>query len=48
VRLYLRFERLRGRLAPDVYEEEIARAFTWLEERGETHWQQFSAAWDVL
>jgi predicted PolB exonuclease-like 3'-5' exonuclease len=45
--VYLRFELIRGRLAPDDYEQEIARVWEWLEERSETHWQQFSAAWDV-
>jgi predicted PolB exonuclease-like 3'-5' exonuclease len=45
--IYLRFELIRGRLAADDYEAEIARAWEWLEARTENHWQQFLAAWDV-
>ncbi len=43
----LRFELIRGRLAASAYEEEIARAWEWLEARNEPHWRQFAAAWDV-
>jgi len=45
--VYLRFELIRGRLSRESYEAEIARAWEWLEERSEAHWQQFGAAWDV-
>jgi predicted PolB exonuclease-like 3'-5' exonuclease len=45
--VYLRFELIRGRLGAEAYEEEVARVWEWLEDRSETHWQQFSAAWDV-
>jgi len=45
--VYLRFELIRGRLSRESYEAEIARAWEWLEERSEPHWQQFGAAWDV-
>ncbi|MBS1200231.1 MAG: 3-5 exonuclease [Proteobacteria bacterium] len=45
--VYLRFELIRGRLSPEDHEAEIARVWEWLEERGEPHWQQFAAAWDV-
>ena len=45
--VYLRFELIRGRLVHDAYEEEVARAWQWLEERTEPHWQQFATAWDV-
>ena len=44
--VYLRFELIRARLAPDAYDAEIARVWGWLEERNEPHWQQFSAAWE--
>jgi hypothetical protein len=44
--VYLRFELIRGRLAADAYEAEVARVFEWLEERSEPHWQQFLAAWE--
>jgi 3'-5' exonuclease len=44
--VYLRFELIRGRLAQEAYEAELARAFEWLEERSEAHWQQFLAAWE--
>jgi predicted PolB exonuclease-like 3'-5' exonuclease len=44
---YLRFELIRGRLANEDYEAEIARVWEWLEARTEDHWRQFSAAWDV-
>ena len=43
----LRFELIRGRLTAESYEEEIKRAWEWLDERSEPHWQQFLAAWDV-
>jgi len=45
--VYLRFELIRGRLSREAYEAEIARAWEWLDERSEAHWQQFVAAWDV-
>ncbi len=44
--VYLRFELIRGRLAQEAYEAEVARVFEWLEERSEAHWQQFLAAWE--
>lgn len=44
--VYLRFELIRGRLAKESYEAEVARVFEWLEERSEAHWQQFLAAWE--
>lgn len=43
----LRFELIRGRLTAESYEEEIKRAWEWLDARSEPHWQQFLAAWDV-
>lgn len=45
--VYLRFELIRGRLAAEAHEEEVARVWEWLEERPEPHWQRFAAAWDV-
>jgi predicted PolB exonuclease-like 3'-5' exonuclease len=45
--VYLRFELIRGRLAAEAHDEEVARVWEWLEERPEPHWQQFAAAWDV-
>jgi predicted PolB exonuclease-like 3'-5' exonuclease len=45
--VYLRFELIRGHLAAGDYEAEIARTWEWLEQRSETHWQQFASAWDV-
>ena len=44
--VYLRFELIRGRLAAEAYEAEVARAWEWLEAREEPHWQQFMAAWE--
>lgn len=43
----LRFELIRGHLSQESYEQEIKRAWEWLDERSEPHWQQFLAAWDV-
>jgi 3'-5' exonuclease len=43
--IYLRFERLRGRLTPEGYREEAARVRAWLGASSEPHLAQFLAAW---
>ena len=43
--VWLRFELIRGQLAPAEYDSELARARAWLAERGEAHWRQYAAAW---
>jgi len=43
--IYLRFERLRGRLTPEGYREETARVRALLSASSEPHLAQFLAAW---
>jgi hypothetical protein len=43
--IYLRFERLRGRLTPAGYNEEIGRVRAFLSASSEPHLAQFLAAW---
>jgi predicted PolB exonuclease-like 3'-5' exonuclease len=43
--IYLRFERLRGRLTPEAYREEIERLRAYLGASAEPHLGQFLAAW---
>jgi len=43
--VYLRFELIRGRLSPEAYASELARARSWLRERSEGHWRAFEEAW---
>ncbi len=43
--IYLRFELIRGHLQPSTHAAELDRVRTWLGERPESHWQQFTAAW---
>lgn len=43
--IYLRFERLRGRLAPEGYGEEVERVRAYLGASTEPHLAQFLAAW---
>ncbi len=43
--IFLRFERLRGRLTPEAYREEIGRLRSWLGASTEPHLGQFLAAW---
>ena len=43
--IYLRFERLRGRLAGDAYREEVERVRAYLRASTEPHLAQFLAAW---
>jgi 3'-5' exonuclease len=43
--IYLRFERLRGRLTAEAYREEIARVRAFLGASSEPHLAQFLAAW---
>jgi 3'-5' exonuclease len=43
--IYLRFEQLRGRLAPERHREEVERVRAWLGASSEPHLAQFLAAW---
>ena len=43
--VFLRFERMRGRLSPGAEKAERERVRAWLRERPEAHWRQFAAAW---
>ncbi len=43
--IWLRFQLIRGQLAPADYTSEVARARAWLAERTESHWRQYGAAW---
>ena len=45
--VYLRFERMRGRLDAQDYESEIARVRAALEADGRPHMQEFLAAWET-
>ena len=45
--VYLRFELIRGHLAPAAYDSELERVRSWLRERNDVHWKQFAAAWNV-
>lgn len=45
--VYLRFERMRGRLDAQGYESEIARVRAALEADGRPHMQEFLAAWEA-
>jgi hypothetical protein len=45
--IYLRFERMRGRLSPQREDEEIERVRQLLEESDEPHLGQFLEAWDA-
>lgn len=46
--IYLRFEAMRGRMAPGRLEEEIARVKEMLRAGGEPHHAEFLAAWEAL
>jgi predicted PolB exonuclease-like 3'-5' exonuclease len=43
--VWLRFQLVRGHLAPAQYAAETARVRDWLGERLEPHWRQYDAAW---
>jgi predicted PolB exonuclease-like 3'-5' exonuclease len=43
--VWLRFQLVRGQLAPAEYVAETARVRAWLAERLEPHWRQYDAAW---
>jgi len=45
--IYLRFERLRGRLTVAAHDAEVARLRDWLAASAEPHLQQFLAAWQA-
>jgi hypothetical protein len=45
--IYLRFERMRGRLSPQREDEEIDRVRQLLEESDEPHFGEFLEAWDA-
>ena len=45
--LYLRFQQLRGALAPGDYAAEISLAREKIAAHREPHWQEFMAAWDA-
>jgi hypothetical protein len=45
--IYLRFERVRGRLSAQGHEREVERVREWLGERSEAHWRRFLAAWQA-
>jgi len=44
--IYLRFERLRGRLTPEGYAEEVGRVRAYLKASPEPHLARFLAAWN--
>jgi 3'-5' exonuclease len=44
--IYLRFERLRGRLTPEAHAEEVERVRAYLRASPEPHLAQFLAAWN--
>ncbi len=46
--IYLRFELLRGRMAPKLYAEEVARVKTLLAAGPEPHFGEFLRAWEAL
>lgn len=46
--VWLRFERMRGRLDPKAFEAEEARAKALLADSGEPHHAEFLAAWNAL
>lgn len=43
--IWLRFQLVRGLLAPAEHAVETARVRAWLAERAEPHWRQYAAAW---
>ncbi|MGH8204643.1 MAG: 3'-5' exonuclease, partial [Steroidobacteraceae bacterium] len=43
--IWLRFQLVRGLLAPAQHVVETARVRAWLAERAEPHWRQYDAAW---
>jgi hypothetical protein len=43
--LFQRFQLMRGHLAPEAYEREIALFRTYLAEQSAPHWKEFAAAW---
>ena len=45
--VYLAFERMRGNLLGDRYEQEIALVRSFLKDAGKPHFEQFLAAWPV-
>jgi hypothetical protein len=45
--VYLRFQRMRGVLTAEQYEQEIALVRSSLEEIGAEHWFEFLEAWEA-
>jgi predicted PolB exonuclease-like 3'-5' exonuclease len=45
--VWLRFQLVRGHLAPAAHAVELARARDWLAARPEPHWREYAAAWSV-
>jgi predicted PolB exonuclease-like 3'-5' exonuclease len=45
--VYLRFQRMRGRLSPAEHDAELAFVRGELEKIGAPHWREFIAAWNV-
>ncbi|MEL6216783.1 MAG: 3'-5' exonuclease, partial [Pseudomonadota bacterium] len=45
--VYLRFERMRGRLDGVGYDREIARVKDWLQTQDAEHWNAYRAAWSA-
>jgi hypothetical protein len=43
--IWLRFQKVRGRLRVLEYAAETERVRAWLAERPEPHWREYSAAW---
>jgi predicted PolB exonuclease-like 3'-5' exonuclease len=46
--IYLRFELMRGRFTPQLYELEVARVKTLLAASAEPHFVEFLRAWEAL
>jgi predicted PolB exonuclease-like 3'-5' exonuclease len=45
--VWLRFQLVRGHLAPAAHAAELARAREWLAARAEPHWREYAAAWSI-
>ncbi len=43
--VFLRFQRIRGLLAPDAYAREVALVREFLAAQDAAHWKEFAAAW---